>query len=281
MSEKHRKEHQTECQRIKKELDKRGGELDLGSELDVGPLGEVPPRDECPICMRVLPIHPGLQKYYDCCGKIVCKGCKHQHDSNICAFCREPMAESDKETLARLRKGVDRKDPRAMFEMASVYGFGTLTDPYGLLEPVDQAKGIDLLRQSGDLGCSVALYRLGIFHHTGGMGVEENEEEGLKYFAEAAEAGDVHARDHLGRKEDRKGNHVAAMRHWRLSAAGGYTPPMGDLIGCFEDGLLHHGDLAETLQAMYRSRAEMRSEERVQYIEHMKETGRYNDGFDL
>ena len=34
---KHWKEHKKECKRIKKELDKRGGKLDLGTELDVGP----------------------------------------------------------------------------------------------------------------------------------------------------------------------------------------------------------------------------------------------------
>ena len=278
---KHRKEHQAECRRIKKELDKRGGELDIGSELDVGPLGEAPLRDECPICMRPLPIHPGLQNYYACCGKTLCAACKHQCKCNNCAFCREPMADSDEVILAQLRKGVERKDPTAMFEMGNNYGFGTLTDAYGLLEPLDQAKGIDLLRQSGDLGCSMALCRLGQFHAGGNWGLEQNEEEGLKYFTKAAEAGDVRARDHIGRKEARKGDNIAAMRYWRLSAAGGYTPPIGDLIGCFEDGLLHHGDLAETLQVMYRSRAEMRSEERDEYIRHLKRTGRYNYDLDM
>ena len=37
---KHWKEHKTECKPIKKELDKRGGKLDLGTEEDIGPLGK-------------------------------------------------------------------------------------------------------------------------------------------------------------------------------------------------------------------------------------------------
>ena len=36
---------------------------------------------------------------------------------------------------------------------------------------------------------------------------------------------------------------------------------------------LHHGDLAETLLAFYRSRAEMKSEDRDQYISYFKMSG--------
>jgi len=50
---------------------------------------------------------------------------------------------------------------------------------------------------------------------------------------------------------------------------------MNNLISCFENGFLHHADLAETLQATYRSRAEMKSENRDQYIAHLKKTGKY------
>ena len=50
---KHRKGHKNECRLIKEELEKRGGKLDVGTEKDIGPLGKVPAREECPICMRV------------------------------------------------------------------------------------------------------------------------------------------------------------------------------------------------------------------------------------
>ena len=52
-------------------------------------------------------------------------------------------------------------------------------------------------------------------------------------------------------------------------------------ILCFEKGLLHHGDLAETLQAFYRSRGEMKSGDRDQYIKYLKEIGKYKDEYDL
>ena len=68
---KHRKEHKKDCKRIKVEIDKRGGKVDLGTEMDLGPLGKLPPQEECPICMRVLPLFSLLQTYAACCGNTV------------------------------------------------------------------------------------------------------------------------------------------------------------------------------------------------------------------
>jgi len=56
---------------------------------------------------------------------------------------------------------------------------------------------------------------------------------------------------------------------------------MAALIAAFDDGLLHHGDLAEPLQAFYCSRAEVRSEHRDKYIEHLKKTGKYKAEYEL
>ena len=53
------------------------------------------------------------------------------------------------------------------------------------------------------------------------------------------------------------------------------------LIDCFEKNLLHHADLAETLQAFYLARAELRSENRDQYIAFLKRTGEYEERFDM
>ena len=67
------------------------------------------------------------------------------------------------------------------------------------------------------------------------------------------------------------------MRHMRLSASGGYRPSTEALIKYFEFGFFRHDDLAETLQAMYCARVEMRSENRDKYIEHLKRTGEYEE----
>ena len=290
----HRDEHGEDCKRIKKELDKRGGKLDArswmwglwgkGTELDVGPLGKLPPREECPICMLVMPTDERFCRYFPCCGKSMCGGCCYQHEKSreraaereqmwvphACAFCRTAVPESNEAVLARLRKRVEHKDPKALYNMAMCYGFGHL----GL--SVDQEKCIDLLLQSADLGFPDSQYQLGCYYYDGEMGLERNQEEAIKSWEKAAEGGNLLAQHNLGSAENNtNGNYAAAIHHWQLSASGGFKLAMNGLIDYFEDGLLHHGDLAETLQAFYLARAELRSEDRDEYIEHLKRIGKY------
>ena len=289
----HWKEHKNECKPIKKALAKRGGKLDLGTELDVGPLEKLPRGEECPICMRVLPISLGLQAYFTCCGKFICGGCDFQHKIKsremnarkdaerarrkqpplpfTCAFCREPLSSTNEEALARYRKRIELKDPQALCNMATHYGHGQL----GL--PVDEAKCIDLLRQSAGLGYPPALTQLGILHDTGGMGLEQNTKEALKYYKKAAEGGQLLSRHNCGCTEDDNGDHVAAMRHFRLSASGGYRSSMDILIARYEDGLFRHAGLAATLRAFYLARVEMKSKDRDKFIEHLKSIGEYKE----
>ena len=273
---KHWKEHKKECKPIKKELDKRGGKLDVGTEVDIGPLGKVPPRDECPICMQVLPIHAKLQTYYACCGKTLCAGCDFQHqlknsEERTCAFCRTAVTESDEEILARQRKRIELKDPDALLSTALGHGLGML----GL--PVDETKCVELLNESVALGFPGAHYQLGAFHATGAMGFQRNKEEADRCFEKAADGGHLTSRHNLGYSEYENGDPAAAMRHWRLSASGGLRGSMKPLISSFQNGWLHHRDLAETLQAMYCARSEMKSESRNEWIKHLKETGQYTD----
>ncbi len=289
----HWKVHRKECKRIKKELAKRGGRLDLGTEEDLGPLPVLPPREECPICMRALPLHAELHRYMVCCGKTICAGCDLHHNTQTkkvnderaqmqqpqvpgtCAFCREPTLMSEEETLMHFRKRIGYNDPCAMITLAVAgYGHGEL----GVA--VDQAKCIDLLRQAASLGYPSAQHQLGNFHHNGEMGLERNEEEGFKYEKEAAEGGHLLARNNLGCTEGRNGNFAAAVRHFRLSASGGYREAMEAFITYFEFGLLRHRNLAETLQAFYLARAELRSEDRDKYIEQTKHTGKYKKEYD-
>ena len=161
-----------------------------------------------------------------------------------------------------------------MRNMGMKYGYGEL----GL--PVDQGKCIDLLCQSADLGNAVSQYQLGNYHLTGEMGLEQNKEEALQHYQKAAECGDLMAWYTLGVTEHNKGNRAAALRRLRVSASGGLRRPMDGLIAYFENGLLQHGDLAETLQAFYRSRAEMKSKERDKCIVYFKETGKYKQEYD-
>ena len=242
--------------------------------------------------MRVLPLYATLSTYFACCGKTICGGCNLQHqikNSNLqhqinneeqrtnatCAFCRTKPQESDEELLAWFRKRVELKDPQALCDMALYYGDG------GLGLPVDHAKCIELFREAADLGFPSALHHFGNFHRNGDKGLEQNEEKALQYFEEAAEGGHLISRHNLGILENRNGDHVAAMRHFRLSASGGSRSSMTFLIRYFEYGWLHHGDLAMTMLPFYCSRAEMKSKGRDFYIKFLKRTGEYEARFDV
>ena len=177
--------------------------------------------------------------------------------------------------MARQRKRVELKDPNAMRNVALKCGYGL----NGL--QVDQARCIELLREAADLGYPAAQYQLGNYYDNGEMGLELNEGEALKYSKEAAERGHDVARHNLGCEEFRSDNHLAAMRHFRLSASGGAKWTIDSLILCFENGLLHHDVLAKTLHLFYRSRAEMKSEDRDKYTAYLKMTGKYKEEYDL
>ena len=279
---KHWKDHRKECKLIKKELDKRGGKLDFGTEKDLGPLPELPPKEECPICMHVLQPSKQLSFYALCCGKSICCGCSLQHQikskeqavSLTCAFCRTAPPQSDEEIMVLRSKRIELKDPTALCNMAVDYGLGNR----GL--SVDEAKCIALLSESASLGYPPAQFQLGNYYGTGAMGLERSTKEGLKYYEKAAEGGHLVARHNVGITAAINGDLIAAMRHWQLSASAGMRRSMNNLIVFFQDGFLRHGDLAESLQAIYCSRAEMRSEGRDQYITHLKRIGKYDEGFE-
>ena len=229
--------------------------------------------------MHALPLHERLHTYFSCCGKTLCGSCDYRHQlkskEQTCAFCRTAVPRSDEEALACLRKRVEIKDPHAMRNMAKMYSNGE----FGL--PVDQAKCIELLRESAGFGFPGAQYQLGKYYDDGEMGLERNEEEALKYWGKAAEGGHVKARHNIGCTEGMHGDHVIAMRHLLLAASGGYKKSMVAQIAFFANGLLQHKDLAKSLQAFYRAGAEMKNEERDQYIVHLKMKGEYKEEYDV
>ena len=164
-----------------------------------------------------------------------------------------------------------------MLSLAKKYGFG-LHHRFGLHH---QIIFIDLIREAADLGFPPAQYQLGCYHDDGSMGLEQNEKEGRKYYEKAVEGGQILSLHNLGCILNASGNDIAAMSHWRLSASGGSKRSMGSLVVCFEEGLLRHTDLAETAQSFYRSRAELRSKERDEFIEHLKKIGLYGVEYDM
>jgi hypothetical protein len=100
--ENHREHHEQECKKRKAELHGKK----IFTQPDSSHLGE------CPICYLPLPLHPSKTMFMSCCSKIICHGCNYANVTrefaegleNRCAFCREPEANSEEESIERIMK---------------------------------------------------------------------------------------------------------------------------------------------------------------------------------
>ena len=264
----HRKEHKLECKRIRKVLEKRGNK-ESASPLEA--LGDIPQREECPICMRPLPHIKKLHQYQACCGKTICGGCSFAEvlvtpnlNSIItegtgmplynCAFCRAPEVRNDEEvTKSRLMARASKNDAGAISSLGIAYQIGAL----GL--PIDESKGLEYLVRAANLDHDDACFTLGYSYYTGTNFVQDKA-KGREYLERAAAKGHVVAGLVLGCIEMDNGNRQAAMRHWRIAAACGGKVAAEELVTCYELGYIRHKDLAESLQARDIACSEIKSE---------------------
>lgn len=89
----------------------------------------------------------------------------------------------------------------------------------------------------------------------------------------AAKSGHAAARHNVGCNNSLDGDpSTATIKHWRISAAAGFTRSVTSLIICFETGLIRHRDLAPSLRARDKARLEMKSEGRDRHIAHLMRT---------
>ena len=77
----------------------------------------------------------------------------------------------------------------------------------------------------------------------------------------------------LGVFESRKGNHDVSIYHWKVAAAFGHWKSAKNLVGSFQYGDISHCDLAESLQARDKARAEMKSQDRDAYVQWLRISG--------
>jgi len=152
---------------------------------------------------------------------------------------------------------------------------GILGEEYmnGAKVPTDKAKGLELLSRAADLGDEHGCNALGWRYLNGKGGVSRDKAKAKQYYGRAAEKGDVIARARLGYIENNDLNYRAAMRHWRIAAAGGSELSVTNLIRCYETEQLRHNDLAWCLQAKDKACIEMKSEQRTEYEKYFEEFG--------
>jgi len=222
-------------------------------------------REECPICMAPLPFENNSSCFKACCGKIICMGCiyamaisemdrgKKQFDDQICPFCRETNATSEKEENKLLKKLMDNGNGGAFNQLAGYYDQGI----NGLLQ--DYQKANEFFLKAGELGHSAAYFSLAQ-NYVFGYGVEVDTKKARHYFELAAMSGHVQARQNLGCEEWEKGNKHRAMKHWSIAARAGHEDTLKGVKRGYLTGLVTKDEYANTLRAYHERQKEMKSE---------------------
>ena len=262
----HRPQHKKACK-------KRAAELH-----DEQLFKEHPERDECPICMLLLPTNPSQIVYQSCCGRTICYGCslaqlvkevnsgKDEKD-NPCAFCRLPEP-TDKERIGRVKRCMEKKIACAF----AVFGGYYLKGERGLSKDLTKAR--DLFSEAGELGCAEGYHNLGAVYHD--TGLEQDAKKAKYYFELAAMGGKTLARNALGSLELKAGNLARAVTHYVIGAKAGDERCLTMVQSLFEKGFLTREGHAEALHAYQKQQEETKSPERGEAIKYVGNPDEYD-----
>ena len=258
---KHRHKHKQDCEKCVAELhaeeherEKRAAELH-DEELYKQPL----PKEDCPICMLLLPSLITGYKYSACCGKMICSGCIHAVEKRdggvgLCPFCRTPAPTSD-ELVEQYKKRMELGDAEAIYSLGSCYSEGL----YGM--PQDHAKALELWHRAAELGHTGSYYNIGVAYHAGN-GARQDMKKKYYYYELAAMGGDVEARHNLGCSQARVGNHDRALKHFMIAAGGGEKESLSVIQDMFKKGVSTKEDYTQALRAYQAYLGEIKSAQR-------------------
>jgi hypothetical protein len=202
---------------------------------------------DCPICCLPLPLDPQKSGLSACCSKRICNGCNYANQKRqlgfvipqepSCAFCREPLPNTEEEVEAMTMKRVEKNDPVAMRQM------GCMRDREG-----DYSCAFEYYTKAAELGDAVAHHNLSLMYHLGQC-FEKDEKKQVYHLEEAAIGGHVSARHNLGYHEAKNGRLERAVKHLTIAASMGHEGSMKALWKYHARGLVEKEDLAATLRA--------------------------------
>ena len=212
---------------------------------------------DCPICSLPMRLDPRRYVTYQCCSKIVCKGCVIANDMReaeapLCPFCRSDVRKfKSMKHLHKLRmKRVKANDPVAMCEEgAEKYREG------------DYRSAFEYWTKAVELGNVEAHYNLSILYDEG-HGVEKDEKKKIHHLEEASIGGHPHARVCLGEHENSHYNEERAVKHWIIAATHGYDVAIKMLMDGFKEGFVEKEVLAAALRAHKAAVDETKSPQR-------------------
>eukprot|EP00956_Cyclotella_meneghiniana_P003667 scaffold4459_cov64-Cyclotella_meneghiniana.AAC.4 len=240
----HRSMHKKACQKKAREL--------FEQKLFAKP----PAREDCPICMQMLPLEDRDSTYQTCCGKIICNGCMDCLIRRRCPFCNTRDSHSREENHERLLERIEKyNDAGAMTYLAGSYYHGV--DGY----QVDRSKAYELYQRAGELGSANAHCSLGNLYRSG-EGMKRDMKKAVNHLQIAAIMGNVGARYGLGRFEVENCNLHRAMKHFVIAAKCGCDYSLDIVKQGFKDGYVTKEDFEKTLRDYQASCDETKSEQR-------------------
>ena len=252
----HRPQHKKICKKRLAEIRER----DLFEQPDSSHKGE------CPICCLPLSIDLKKSTLASCCSKRICRGCDYANQmremeaglEQRCAFCREPVANSDEEADKRLMKRIKKNCPVAMCQMGKARR-----------EEGDYDGAYDYWKKSAELGNADAHYQLSVMYRTG-HGVEKDEKKNIYHSEEAAIGGHPMARHNLGCFEGNNGRIERARKHFIIAANIGFRESLDNLRDLYAAGHASKEEYAGALRAYQAAVEATKSAEREKAEEALK-----------
>ena len=230
----HRPQHKNECKKRAAEIkDDR-----LFTQPDESWLGE------CPICCLPLPLDLMKSGINSCCSKRICDGCNRANKKREwehvlepkCAYCREPLPDTEEEAHQNTMERAKVNDPIALFQM------GVKCEEEG-----DYERAIQYYTTSAKLGEMSAHYNLSLLYQLG-KGVEKDPKKELYHLEEAAIGGHSDARNNLGCFEEINGQINRATKHYMIAANLGNDGALEAVKNGFQMGLVGKEDYAAALR---------------------------------
>ena len=223
--ENHREHHDEECKNRAAEMmhDKQ-----LFTQPDESCLGE------CSICCLPLPLIQSKYFLTSCCSKYICNGCdyanqKREFEAGLegrCAFCREPISDSQEESDKRAMERAKKNDPVALTQMGKK-----------CKEEGDYRKAFEYYTKAAELDHVDAHASLGILYLKG-EGVEKDDKKLNYHLEQAAIGGHPQARYNLALYEAKNGRFERAKKHYIIAANLGDHVSLQDIKQLYVQGVV-------------------------------------------
>jgi hypothetical protein len=185
----------------------------------------------CPICLEAWDVN-GQSMFLTCCARRICRSCDDRIDEAPCPLCHAPLAETDAENLAQLRRHVENEVPEAINHLGQAYRHGF----YGILKNLKKAAKI--FKRGAELGNVESMYSLAYVSHNDGCGVKVNKKKATQLYRMAADRGHVRAQYNLSCMlyDEGPSNDQESFRYCKLAADSGFPEAEHALGICYEDG---------------------------------------------